>query len=109
MICDAHDSPGYKLTFPISSNAPPPRAAGALIATGFGLSGSPQLANINATPSNHAEIQNDFILLIGCSVTLLDKLFAVPFELAENFPALLTADENRAALSRQLKLQVFIF
>jgi hypothetical protein len=62
----------------------PARAALALIAAGFGLSGSPQLANINATASNHAENQNSFILLIGCSITLLDKPFAVPGEAASN-------------------------
>jgi len=55
MICEAQDSPGYKLTFPISSNAPPPRAAGALIATGFGLSGSPQPASTKAIANTKHE------------------------------------------------------
>jgi len=109
MICEAQDSPGYKVTLPTSSKSEPARAALALIAAGFGLSGSPQLVNTDAIASNHTEAQSDFILLIGCSVTLLDKLFTFPGKLVENFSALMTADENRAALSRQLKLQVFIF
>lgn len=84
----------------------------ALIAEIFGFSGSPQLASTKAIAITKHEYRNVLIVLSGRSVTLLflfDKLFAVPGELAENFPALLTADENRAALSRQLKLQVFIF
>jgi len=109
MICEAQDSPGYKVTLPTSSKSEPARAALALIAAGFGLSGSPQLANSNAIPNQNTEWRIKFMLLIGCSVTLLDKLFTVPGKLVENFSALMTADENRAALSRQLKLQVFIF
>ena len=48
MICDAHDSPANKLTLPTPSNSPPPRGAFALIAAGFGLSGSPQPVSIKA-------------------------------------------------------------
>lgn len=63
MICEAHDSPGYKVTLPTSSKYELARHAGALIAAGFGLSGSPQLANANATPKTRHGYRNDPILL----------------------------------------------
>jgi hypothetical protein len=54
MICDAHDSPLNKLTLPTSSKSPAARGL-ALTVAGRGRSGSPQLANNNATANNNTE------------------------------------------------------
>ena len=63
MICDAQDSPGNKLTFPTSSKFAPVRAAGATIADGRALSGSPQLTNTNAAANESDEHRRSFIPL----------------------------------------------
>jgi len=61
MTCEAQDSPGYKLTLPVSSKPAPARAPVALIAAGLGRSGSPQLASINRIANENAEYPNNFI------------------------------------------------